>query len=172
MLLYNDITILIIQYCMKKCFGLIGVLNIYLMYVYFYLLKVKGFIAITLSVDLSVQMCSVHFFYYVENWKFLQGRKSAKFVSDLYLFYREKLLFFFTPRLLWSKCVSLLWPWSYGLVQCHWKENCVSVSGPYFLMENHANIILHKTFLRLKGMSWLCFDIKVIEKSISFVSTL
>lgn len=77
MLLYNDITILIIQYCMKKCFGLIGVLNIYLMYVYFYLLKVKGFIAITLSVDLSVQMCSVHFFYYVENWKFLHHKNIA-----------------------------------------------------------------------------------------------
>lgn len=77
MLLYNDITILIIQYCMKKCFGLIGVLNVYLMYVYFYLLKVKGFIAITLSVDLSVQMCSVHFFYYVENQKFLHHKNIA-----------------------------------------------------------------------------------------------
>lgn len=60
--------IFIIQYSMKKCFGLIGVLNIYFIYVYLYLMKVKG-------VYSNQLVCP--FFYYVENWKFLHHRKIA-----------------------------------------------------------------------------------------------
>lgn len=74
MLLYNDITILIIQYCMKKCFGLIGVLNIYLMYVYFYLLKVKGVYSNHLVCRFVCAIVFGPFFYYVENWKFLHHK--------------------------------------------------------------------------------------------------
>lgn len=128
--------IFIIQYSMKKCFGLIGVLNIYFIYVYLYLMKVKG-------VYSNQLVCP--FFYYVENWKFLHHRKIAfdprvchefdprslgqvqglreeksriRFRSISFL-WRNIGVFFFTPRLLWPEGVSLLWPCSFGLVQCH-----------------------------------------------------
>lgn len=109
--------IFIIQYSMKKCFGLIGVLNIYFIYVYLYLMKVKG--------GYSNQLVCP-FFYYVENWKFLHHRKIAfdprvchefdprslgqvqglreeksriRFRSISFL-WRNIGVFFFTPRLL------------------------------------------------------------------------
>lgn len=122
---------------MKKCFGLIGVPNIYLMYVYLYPMELRGFIAITLSVHLSVQSCPVRFFimykigssYITKRLPMTQGcvmiltqdhlgkfnvtwRKSAKFVSALYLFQGEKLNFFSTHQ----EC--------YGLKVCHHLDHC------------------------------------------------
>lgn len=94
----------------------------------------------------------------------------------LYIFFREKnWIFFYTPRMLWPEGVSSFRPLLYGQVQCPWKEKCISVSGPYLFKENNANIILHKKkCIWLEGVSWFCFEIKVIKKSILmyFVSTL
>lgn len=168
MISYNGIiNICLFQYSTKKCLSLICVPHIYLIYSYIQR-RFRGFIAITFVCPFVCEIVSSPVFYYVENWKFLHykkiaydprvchnfdqaqlgkfkvtGRKCAKFVSDLYLFYGEKLDFFFTPRLFRPEGVSSFRPLSYGLVQCHWKETCISVSGPYLFMENNANIIFH-----------------------------
>lgn len=91
---------------------------------YLYIMKVKGFKVITLSVHLSVQLCPVIFLLcrkleVLTSWfmiltqcylgKFnVTGRKSAKFVSNLYLFYGEKWIFFLHTKTVIWRCVIIL----------------------------------------------------------------
>lgn len=69
--------IFIIQYSLKKCFGLIGVLNIYFMYVYLYLMKVKGVYSNQLVCPFVWAIWFGPFLYYIENWKFLHHQNIA-----------------------------------------------------------------------------------------------
>lgn len=71
------------------------------------------------------------------------GGKVQNSLPICIFFMEMNCIFFFTPRLLWPEGVSSFRPLSYGLVQCHWKETCISVPGPYLFMKNNANIILH-----------------------------
>lgn len=147
MISYNGIiNIFLFQYSTKKCFGLICVPHIYLIYSYIQR-RLRGFIAITFVCPFVCVIVSSPVFImqkigssYITkrlpmtrgcviiltklNWassRSLGGKVQNSFLICIF-FMEKNWIFFFTPRLFRPEGVSSFRPLSYGLVQCHWKE--------------------------------------------------